>query len=106
MTLPLFDPVAAELGKEAGIAQAVSNKASLVKHLRIWAKELGRRKTFVTADDLAEVMVAKGISVHAAGNAMGGVFRTRDWEATGRYTKSKRAHSHGNLLTVWRYIGI
>lgn len=103
--LPLFDSVAATRLRDEGIAQAMDNKASLVKHVREWAKELGRRKTFVTADDVQAEIVRRGISVRAMGNSMGGIFLTKDWEATGRYVKSKRAHSHGNLLTQWRYIG-
>lgn len=105
MTLPLFDAVASEAAKRAGIAQALDNKQSLVKHVREWMKELGRKQRYVTADDVQLMIASKGISTRAMGNAMGGIFKTKDWRATGRYVKSIRKHAHANRLLVWEYIG-
>lgn len=105
MSLPLFDSVASEAAKTRGIAQAMDNKESLVHHVREWMKDLGRAKQFVTADDVQLMIVSRGISISAMGNAMGGIFKTKDWRSTGRYIKSVREHAHSNRILVWEYVG-
>lgn len=103
--LPLFDAAASEAAKTAGMALALDNKQSLVRHVREWMKDLGRAKRFVTADDVQLMIANRGISTHAMGNAMGGIFKDGNWRSTGRYVKSVRTHAHANRILVWEYIG-
>lgn len=59
----------------------------------------------VTADDLApyveRLRIEHGV-VSTSKNAMGAVFATREWEWTGQWIKSERAHMHATDLRVWR----
>lgn len=102
---PLFDAVASQQAKSAGMAQAADNKKSLLKLAREIAVELGRTKRDVTADDVQLALVRRGISIRALGNAAGSIFRGKEWTWTGRMVKSSRVHAHANLLRVWRYRG-
>ncbi len=36
------------------------------------------------------------------GNAAGSVFKTDDWEFTGRWVPSQRPEAHGRFIRVWR----
>lgn len=103
---PLFDAIAAREAAEAGMAQAADRKASLLAFAKKKAIELGRRHTFVTADDVQAALVAEGISQHALGNAAGSVFRDKKlWIYTGKTVPSERVSSRGRLIRVWMYIG-
>ena len=57
----------------------------------------------VRADDLApyidRLRIDHGL-VPTSGNAMGAVFSTREWEWTGRWIRSERAHMHATDLRV------
>lgn len=100
-----MDAALSEAAKVEGMKRAMEHKKSLVKHVREWMKDLGRRQRFVTADDVQAMIVRNGISVRAMGNSMGGIFQTKDWRSTGRYVKSERVHAHRNPILVWEYIG-
>jgi hypothetical protein len=100
----LFDSIdAGEQAKEAGIAAASANKASLLRFAQDLAIKvaLARPDRCVTADDIQAALVAAGISEHALGNAAGSLFRAKGWVWTGRLVKSCRVHAHRNLLRVW-----
>jgi hypothetical protein len=88
--------------KDAGIAQAAANKASLLKYAKRLAVDLAREKGVITADDVAFELHRKGISIHALGNAAGALFKGGDWQFTGEFVRSTRSHANGNLLRVWR----
>lgn len=97
----LFDHAASVAAKERGIQQAADNKTSLLEFARKEAVELARAMGEITADDVQRRLVEKGISVRALGSAAGALFRGKQWQWTGRFKKSERAHSHSNLLRVW-----
>lgn len=99
--MPLFDAVAGQIARVAGMAQAAENKKSLLAHARKIAVRLARTRP-ITADDVQRELQAQGISVHALGNASGSIFRGKEWEWTGRYIKSSRVHAHANELKEWR----
>jgi hypothetical protein len=99
----LFNSTASEEARIAGMAQAADNKAGLLRYARKLAVEIAKEKGVVSADDVQEALAAKNISVHALGNAAGSLFVDRKvWEWTGQFIKSKRAHSHSNLIRTWR----
>jgi hypothetical protein len=58
----------------------------------------------VTADDVMLEWVQRGGRVHDFGNSMGGLFKDRRFKWTGRFIKSVRIHSHGNLIRVWSLV--
>lgn len=99
--MPLFDRSASFAAAEAGIAQASENKASLLRHAKRLAVEIAERQGVVTADDVAFALKAQQISINALGNAAGGLFKGGQFEWTGRFVKSTRVASHGNLLREW-----
>jgi len=100
----LFDLAESKTAKVAGMSQAEANKASLLRFARAGLVKIaqGRLDGEVTADDAQRFLFDNGISVHALGNAAGSLFRGKQWEWTGRYAKSSRAHAHANELKVWR----
>lgn len=100
--LPLFDLAAGNEAKDAGMQQAAENKKSLLAHARKLAVKVAEQKGEISADDVAQALHDEGISVFALGNAMGSLFKGGQFEWTGRFTKSERVHSHGNLLRIWR----
>lgn len=104
MELPLFDPKESEQLKIVGMHKAESRKFSLLEFTRKGLREIARSRPdrTVTADDAAQYLVSKGISVHALGSAAGSLFRGSEWEFTGDLVKSQRVHAHSNLLRVWR----
>lgn len=96
-----------QAAKEAGMQQASANKASLLAYARGVAVELARARSdrLVTADDVQQELVNRGVSAHALGNAAGSLFKGDDWQWTGRWVMSRRVHAHRNPLRVWRYAG-
>lgn len=104
MSLPLFDSVASEAAKVAGMLQAADNKRSLLEFTRKGLIQIARARPdrTVSADDAAKYLADNGISVHALGNAAGSLFKTDDFEPAGWFIKSERRHAHSNLLRVWR----
>lgn len=103
--LPLFDYAESIRHRDAGIAVAADNNATLLTEARQIARELGRNGREVSADDVMEEWVSRGGGIHDFGNSMGALFQTQDWKVTGRIIKSKRIGAHGNLLRTWLYIG-
>lgn len=63
-----------------------------------------REDRTVTADDVGRVL-KEVYGLDTLGPAAGSLFKTPDWEWTGRFTKSKRVTNHSRLLRVWKYVG-
>lgn len=107
--MDLFDAMAAAEAAEQGMMQAADNKGTLLAFAKEKAREIGRRRGEVTADDVQRALAenpGKPISIHALGNAAGSLFKSRrEWRFTGRLVKSERVSSHGRLIRVWKYIG-
>jgi hypothetical protein len=103
--LNIFDHAASVAAKDRGIQQAADHKKSLLEFARKEAVELARAMGEITADDVQRRLVEKGISVRALGSAAGALFRGGQWQWTGRFKKSERAHSHSNLIRIWVWKG-
>jgi hypothetical protein len=102
----IFDAIAAHEAAEAGIELAAENNRPLLEFARRLAAELGRRKRFVTADDVQRVLVERNLPESSLGNAAGSVFRGPEWKWDGvSVRKSTRVASHGRLIRVWEYVG-
>jgi hypothetical protein len=101
----IFDQIKAREAAERGMRQAADNKASLLEFAKGVARDLGRKREFVTADDVQRVLVeTHRISDRALGNAAGSLFKGSDWQFAG-VTKSTRVSAHGRLIRKWRYVG-
>lgn len=106
--MDLFDYAAAREAGETGMAISAANKESLLEHAKGVAVEIGRRQTFVTADDVQFALATQvpPISEEALGNAAGSLFKNKKlWRFDDRYVPCQRESSHGRMLRVWRYIG-
>lgn len=106
--LPLFNAGFSQLEMEVGIGRATfpEHRRELLEQAKEKAKEIAffDHARCISADDLV-FWYAKNRHIDLPaklGNAMGSIFRGKDWEFTGRYVKSARARSHRNLLRVWR----
>lgn len=100
--LDAFDRAASIAARDAGMAKAAENKASLLKFARELAVKLAANGREISADDVQFALVRQGISIAALGNAAGSLFTGKQWEWTGRRVKSIRSHAHANELKVWR----
>ena len=103
----VFNLPASESAKRAGMRQAEGSGPGWNLHLlaaaRGVARILARKNGEVTADDVVKHFQDSGIDLTAKiGNAMGSLFKGKEWEFTGKYVKSARVHAHANLLRVWR----
>jgi hypothetical protein len=56
----------------------------------------------VTFDDVARVLLPRGINLH---NAAGSVFKSKEWEFTGKMVPSRRTSNNRRRIMVWRYVG-
>jgi hypothetical protein len=102
----IFDAIAAREAADAGIARAAKNNSMVLDLAKKKAVELGRKQTFVTADDVQAALVDVGLSEHHLGNAAGAVFRNKKlWHYTGETVQSTRVSRHGALIRKWKYIG-
>lgn len=94
----LFDSVASEAAKVAGMNRAAANRPKELEYARSVARQLAQKNGVVTADDVQAVLIPQGIEL---GNAAGSLFK-KDFEPTGEYIRSARVRSHKNLLAKWR----
>lgn len=95
---------AAQVARDAGMAQAASCRNPLVEMVRGHLRKLAtdRADHLVTADDAYRYLTQIGESERALGNAAGALFRSTEWEATGCWTPSTRVSNHARMLRVWR----
>ena len=91
--------------KAAALAELHGGNARWLAAVRLKAWTLACERGSVTTDDLAPYVewlrIHEGL-VPTSGNAMGAVFATHEWEWTGRWIRSERAHMHATDLRVWR----
>ncbi|HTF61190.1 MAG TPA: hypothetical protein VK638_00615, partial [Edaphobacter sp.] len=97
-----FDLVAGEERKEAGIALASDRRAGVWGVALDTARRIARERGEVTADDVYRSLIAQGMDPLELGNAAGSIFRSKDFEFTGRWKKSKRISNHARQNRVWR----
>ena len=89
-----------ELAKEAGIRDAASARTELVAHARKLAKAFAIQcvaSREITIDDV-QILVGDA----DLGPAAGSVFRTPEWEFSGKWTESVREGNHRRMIRVWR----
>jgi len=91
--------------KAEALARLQRRNPTWLDAVRIKARQIASESGTVTADDLAEYVawlrIWRGLEPSSK-NTMGAVFATREWEWTGRWIRSERAHMHSTDLRVWR----
>lgn len=85
--------------KLQGIEQVTYNNQDFVQMMRNYALSHAQKNGSVTADDMRELAMEKGIEpLHA--NAWGAVFNTKDLRPVG-YTQSRTPSCHSRVIRVW-----
>jgi hypothetical protein len=103
---PVFDAAAARDAGEAGKSLAADNNITLLRFAQGVAREIGRRKVFVSADEVQRELIERhGWEPNALGNAAGSLFKGKAWRWDGETKKSEMVDSHGRLIRIWRYVG-
>lgn len=99
-----FDAARGEAGKVRGMDLARLGRAGLLEAARGAMVELAlsRQSREVTADDISLWLIRCGRNPSDLGPATPSVFRSGDWEWTGRWQKSERVSNHRSDLRVWR----
>ena len=101
----IFDRIESQLRKDTGMKVAAENRSEALAVAREVALALGAQKIAgVTADDVKEKMMEMRLQkeLKNLGPAAGSIFKTQDWEWTGRFKPSENMSNHGRLLRVWR----
>jgi len=100
--MDLFDAAESERRKQEGMARAAAAKPLLLQYARDLAVSLAYRHGEVNMDQVNAMMVMAGIPEDALGPAAGAVFKSKEWEFTGKFIKSSRVTNHSRLIRVWR----
>jgi hypothetical protein len=102
----LFDQAEAYSLKESGIHQALQpvQRKQMLYLAQTVAKELARQRGTVDADAVVEWFLKhRGIRIdRILGNAMGALFRDKDFVPTGEWVPSRRPSRRANHNRVWK----
>ena len=84
---------------------AASRHSYLLRYARSLAVSIAleRPDGGVTADDVYEQLIQRGIDVQLLGNAAGSLFRGKNWIFSGERRQSRRVSNHGRWIMVWQY---
>lgn len=93
-----FDIFEARKQRDEGLKQVAANNQDFLKQARGTARLIAQTKGTVTADDVRNGCPL--IPIHP--NAWGAVFKSKEFEWTGRYKQSALVQGHGNMQRVWR----
>lgn len=98
----LFDALESERAKQEGMRVAADNRLDVLALARSIASDLGAQHGEVHADMVGRVL-KDSYGIETLGPAAGSLFKTDQWEFTGRFKKSARVTNHSRLLRVWRF---
>lgn len=84
--------------RDIGIHQIADNNKQFLKVARNVAYSIAIAKYEITADDVRKVCPIDPLHP----NAWGALFKSKEWEWTGKYRKSALVQGHGNMQRVWR----
>jgi len=87
--------------RDEGIRRASKAKdPHFLFEAKLIARQIAVDRGEVTSDDVAKEMQARGYP--PLGRAAGSVFRTGDWEWTGKLKQTEQSQSHGAPIRVWK----
>ena len=93
-----FNLSEAILQRDAGIQRVAENNQQFLEVAREVAKRQVHWYGEITCDDVRKACPIDPLHP----NAWGALFKTKEWEWTGRYRKSALVQGHGNMQRVWR----
>jgi hypothetical protein len=99
--MTMFDAGVSESLKISGMRAGAANSVVPLQLARAIAMELCRSRGSCTADDVGEVLFERH-GIKTLGPAAGSLFRSCEFEHTGRFLKSSRVSNHARRLMEWR----
>ncbi len=101
--LDIFDAVRSRRRKTHGMEVAAKHQNQLLEKAREVAKELATKDANreTTSDEVSQELSRRGFP-DCLGPAAGSIFKTTDWEFSGKFINSTRVTNHSRLLRVWR----
>lgn len=96
-----FDAQESAKRKKVGMDSAARSSRELLFMARLVAVELGRRNGETDCDEVCQELSRQGFP-DCLGPAAGSIFKTEDWQFTGRFRKSSRVSNHSRLIRIWR----
>lgn len=96
---PLFCWAESQRRKTDGIDRAAAAQPSNLELARSIAKKIASQKGTVTADDVGQQLSLLSIET---GPWAGAIFKSSEWQFTGKWVPSQRVSNHGRMLRVWR----
>lgn len=97
----IFDYGESARRKRFGMSIAASKRHELLSMARKIAMQLARQNGETNCDQVSQELSRQGLP-DCLGPAAGSIFKTADWEFTGRFVNSERTTNHSRLLRVWR----
>ncbi len=90
--------------KAEGMTASARARNELLEEARDIARHIGRYSPehLCTSDDVAQTFLQRGLKYADLGNAAGSIFKGKEWEFSGRYTKSRRVSAHARDIKIWR----
>ena len=83
--------------KKKGIRRAAFDNEEFLAEARMWARKIAAEKGEVASDDVRRVCM----TYPRHHNTWGAVFKSPEFEFTGRYRTSQIVASHGRILRIW-----
>ena len=106
MTRSLFDLDREELARDAGMTAAANCNAAMLDYCRQAAKYIaGLRPDKLCCSEWVRERVEKQRPHWRFGNWFGSLFKTGEWEKTGKRIQVSHKGGHAREVNVWRYIG-
>ncbi len=99
--MSLFDEYLGDSLKQNGMDAAASKAGEALQLARAIAVELCKLKGACTADDVGKILYERH-GITTLGPAAGSLFRSPEFEHTGRFLKSARVSNHARRLMEWR----
>ena len=95
-----FDLATGQRLRDEGIERAAAQCPTLLDEAREIARNIARRNGTVTAEDVCRVL---GERKHKAmGNGFAAIFKSREFEWTGKWVQCERIAARSRFNRVWR----
>lgn len=98
---PRREPAPEDVARDAGKARAVRHRSTVLLHGQAIALQIGRERGECCADDVYDVLAARGVDTSTLGPAAGALFDAASWVFV-RWQKSRRAGNHSRAIRVWQ----
>tara|TARA_R110000744_G_scaffold66022_1_gene134963 strand:- start:4302 stop:4622 length:321 start_codon:yes stop_codon:yes gene_type:complete len=96
----LFSSTEGDKQKRIGMGRAADVQFELLQTARAIGREVAIRRGEVTTDDVGQELKRRGLP-DCLGHAAGSIFKSKEFEWSGRFKNSERISNHSRLLRVW-----